>query len=104
MKAKTVALASNEPKECALDIDVTSKPGEAAWLLTDLLGREMGRVVEESPGAFRIQPAGHAVQTMASMKLEPYRTLDEALAEIERFTRGTCRRAQSGDRDEAPTP
>jgi hypothetical protein len=85
-----------------LDIDVTSEPGESAWLLTDLLGREMGRVVEEPAGAFRIHPAGHAVQTMATMKLEPYRTLDEALAEIERFTRGTCRRAHSRDRgDEA---
>jgi len=83
-----------------LDIDVTSKPDEAAWLLTDLLGREMGRVVEETSGVFRIHPAGHAMQTMATMKLEPYRTLDEALAEIERFTRGTCRRAQPSQSDE----
>jgi hypothetical protein len=40
------------------------------------------------------------MQTMATMKLEPYRTLDEALAEIERFTRGTCRRAQPSQSDE----
>lgn len=80
-----------------MDIDVTPKPDEAAWLLTDLLGRAMGRVVEEAADAFRIHPAGQALQTMASMKHGPFKTLDEALAEIERFTRGTCRRAFSGD-------
>ncbi len=80
-----------------MDIDVKPKVGETAWLLTDLLGRQMGRVAEEPAGEFRIQPAGQALQTMESMKLGPYRTLDDALAEIERFTRGTCRRVPNGD-------
>jgi hypothetical protein len=81
----------------ALDIDVTPKPDEAAWLLTDLLGRAMGRVAEEPAGEFRIEPAGQALQTMGSMKRGPFKTLDDALAEIERFTRGTCRRALRDD-------
>ena len=81
----------------ALDIDVTLNPEEAAWLLTDLLGRSMGRVVEEPPGEFRIEPAGQARHTMESMKRGPFETLDDALAEIERVTRGTCRRALRDD-------
>lgn len=76
-----------------LDIDVTPKPDEAAWLLTDLLGRPMGRVAEDPASEFRIEPAGQALQTMGSLKRGPFKTLDDALAEIERFTRGTCRRA-----------
>ena len=86
-----------------LDIDVTPKPDESAWLLTDLLGRPMGRVAEEPAGEFRIHPAGQALQTMESMKRGPYRTLDEALAEIERFTRGTCRRVLIGDPPDGAT-
>ena len=77
----------------ALDIDVTPKPEEALWLLTDLLGRAMGCVAEAPAGEFRIEPAGQALQTMESMKRGPFKTLDDALAEIERVTRGTCRRA-----------
>lgn len=92
------------PKESVLDIDVTSIPDEAAWLLTDLLGREMGRVVEEAGDAFTIHPAGQALQTMAAMKRGPYKSLDEALAEIERFTRGTCRRVLPGDHDDEAAP
>jgi hypothetical protein len=60
--------------------------------MTDLLGRAMGRVVEEPPGTFRIEAAGQARETMKAMKHGPFPTLDAALAEIERFTRGTCRR------------
>ncbi|WP_332690716.1 hypothetical protein [Bosea sp. (in: a-proteobacteria)] len=75
-----------------MDIDVTPKPNEAAWLLTDLLGRAMGHVEEAAPGDFRIHPAGQALQTMETMRRGPFKSLDDALAEIERFTRGTCRR------------
>ncbi|PZO01416.1 MAG: hypothetical protein DCF30_07380 [Hyphomicrobiales bacterium] len=85
--------------EPALDIDVTPQPEEAAWLLTDLLGRSMGRVAEEPAGEFRIEPAGQALQTMESMKRGPFATLDDALAEIERFTRGTCRRVPLDGQD-----
>lgn len=85
--------------EFRLDIDVTPKPDEAAWLLTDLLGRSMGHIAEEPEGEFRIHPAGQAIRTMEATKRGPFKTLDEALAEIERFTRGTCRRVLN---DEQP--
>ena len=65
-----------------MDIDVTPKSDEAAWLLTDLLGRPMGHVAEEPAGEFRIHPAGQALLTMEAMKCGPFRTLDDALAEI----------------------
>lgn len=82
-----------------MDIDVTRKADQAAWLLTDLLGREMGEVVEEPDGGFRIQPAGQALKTMEAMKRGPFATLDDALAEIERFTRSVCRRVDPTDRE-----
>lgn len=75
-----------------MDIDVTRKPDGAAWLLTDLLGRAMGYVEDRAEGEFMIYPAGQAIKTMQAMRLGPFRSLDAALAEIERFTRGTCRR------------
>lgn len=75
-----------------MDITVTQKADEAAWLLTDLLGRSMGEVVEERAGEFRIVAAGQALETMKAMKHGPFHSLDAALAEIERFTRSACRR------------
>jgi len=57
----------------------------------------MGRIAEEPTGEFRIEPACQAPQTMGSMKRGPFKTLDDALAEIERFTHGTCRRALRDD-------
>lgn len=80
-----------------MDIDVTPKADESGWLLTDLLGRMMGQVTEGPAGEFRIEPAGQALKTMEAMKRGPFKTLDDALAEIERFTRGTCRRVERRD-------
>ncbi len=75
-------------------MDVTvSREDESRWLLTDLLGRSMGRVVEGPDRQFTILPEGKAVETMQHLNKGPYGSLDEALAEIERHTRGTCRRA-----------
>lgn len=75
-----------------MDITVTQRDDAAVWLLTDLLGRPMGEVTEEPAGEFRIVTAGQALETMKAMKHGPYPSLDEALAEIERFTRSACRR------------
>jgi hypothetical protein len=75
-----------------VDITVTQRADEAAWLLTDLLGRPMGEITEEPAGEFRIVAAGQALETMKAMKHGPYSSLDAALAEIERFTRSACRR------------
>lgn len=76
-----------------MDIDVSRKPDGTAWLLTDLLGRAMGYIEDRAQGEFMIYPAGQALQTM---RRGPFRSLDAALAEIERFTRGTCRRVAEG--------
>lgn len=71
---------------------------ERTWILTDLLGRSMGRVRQGETHGFMIQPEGHAQETMAGMELGPHASLDAALAEIERHTRGVCRRIPEGDR------
>lgn len=81
-----------------MDIDVTRKPDGSAWLLTDLLGRAMGYVEDRAEGEFMIYPAGHAIETMQAMRRGPFGSLDAALAEIERFTRGTCRRVAEDTR------
>jgi hypothetical protein len=39
-----------------------------------------------------IHPEGHASETMAGIQQGPHASLDAALAEIERHTRGVCRR------------
>lgn len=84
-----------------MDIDVTRKPDGTAWLLTDLLGRAMGYVEDRAEGEFMIYPAGQAIETMQAMRRGPFGSLDAALAEIERFTRGTCRHVVD---DERPDP
>ncbi|KFC69232.1 hypothetical protein FG93_03278 [Bosea sp. LC85] len=76
-----------------MDITVTQRPDEAVWLLTDLLGRPMGEITENPVGEFRLVTAGQALETMKAMKHGPFPSLDAALAEIERFTRSSCRRA-----------
>jgi hypothetical protein len=75
-------------------LDVMVKPADeqGAWTLTDLLGRSMGLVAETTAGRFMIQPAGHALETMAGAALGPHASLDAALAQIETHTRGVCRR------------
>ncbi|CAN7656194.1 hypothetical protein LJR090_001487 [Bosea sp. LjRoot90] len=82
-----------------MDIDITQKPDGKAWLLTDLLGRDMGYIEDRAEGEFMIYPAGQALHTMEAMRRGPFKSLDDALAEIERFTRGTCRRQPA---DESP--
>ena len=62
------------------------------WRLTDLLGRPMGTVVQDTTG-FHILPAGEATKTMGAVHRGPHATLDAALAEIETRTRGVCRRS-----------
>jgi hypothetical protein len=75
-----------------VDVIVTQMP-DNSWGLTDLLGRDMGRVTEISAGAFMIQPAGNAIETLAAITAPTYASLDDALAAIEEHTRGVCRRA-----------
>ena len=76
-----------------MDVIVTQMPDNNSWALADLLGRDMGRVTEISAGAFMIQPAGNAIETLAAITSPTYASLDDALAAIEEHTRGVCRRA-----------
>lgn len=74
-----------------MDVMVVTEDA-TTWLLTDLLGRAMGTIVQDTRG-FVITPAGEAEKTMGMVNRGPHATLDGALAEIETRTRGVCRRA-----------
>ena len=80
-----------------MDIIVTPTIDGAAWSLTDLLGRPMGRITEASAKQFTIQPGGHALETMLGIEHGPFASLDAALAAIEKHTRGVCRRNPGQD-------
>jgi hypothetical protein len=86
-----------EIAERPLDVIVTPSPDGRAWDLADLLGRSMGRIAEASPARFVIHPDGHALETMDGMNNGPHVSLDAALAEIEKHTRGVCRRKPGQD-------
>ena len=75
-----------------MDVTVTPAGEGGPWLLVDLLGRSMGQVIATQTAAYIIEPEGLAVATMDGCNLGPHRSLDAALAEIERHTRGVCRR------------
>jgi hypothetical protein len=77
-----------------VDVVVSEMPDGKSWALTDLLGRDMGRVFEASPAVFEIKPTGNAVETMGEkIACRSFGSLDAALAAIEEQTRGVCRRA-----------
>jgi hypothetical protein len=80
-----------------MDVIVIPADGDTVWHLTDLLGRSMGNIREDAFRQFMIYPEGHAFETMADMQRGPYASLDAALAEIERHTRGVCRRSTVED-------
>jgi hypothetical protein len=80
-----------------VDVIVIPEQGGTAWLLTDLLGRSMGNIREDASHQFTIYPEGHGLETMRDIHRGPYFSLDDALAEIERHTRGVCRRATGED-------
>jgi hypothetical protein len=80
-----------------MDVIVTPAEGGTVWQLTDLLGRSMGHITASAPHQFMIHPGGHALETMAEIPQGPHASLDAALAEIERHTRGVCRRIPGED-------
>ncbi len=80
-----------------LDVIVTPVDEGTAWTLVDLLGRSMGRIAQTPSKQFNVEPEGHALETMAGIGQGPYASLDAALAEIERHTRGVCRRRPGKD-------
>jgi hypothetical protein len=80
-----------------MDVIVAREEGRAVWRLTDLLGRSMGSIAQSAPDQFAICPEGHALETMAGIERGPHASLDAALVEIEKHTRGVCRRNPSED-------
>jgi hypothetical protein len=86
-------------------MDITVKPAAdgASWALIDLLGRSMGRIVQ-SGSSLSIEPAGHAIETMQSMKHGPFATLNDVLAAIETHTRGTCQLVEAEGGSAASIP
>jgi hypothetical protein len=80
-----------------LNVDVLVKATNTVWQLTDLLGRSMGSIFENASHQFTVYPEGHGVETMVGIHQGPHASLDTALAEIERHTRGVCRRSPGED-------
>jgi len=83
-------LARRRDQSFIMDVIVTPAEEGTVWQLTDLLGRSMGRITASAPRQFMIYPEGHASETMAGIQRGPHASLDAA--EIERHTRGVCRR------------
>ena len=52
----------------------------------------MGCIEKISDERFNIRPAGQALETIVAVAHGHYDSLDAALAEIEKHTRGVCRR------------
>ena len=75
-----------------MDVIVTAAERGTVWQLRDLFGRSMGSITESGANQFTFCPEGHALETMAGMQKGPHVSLDAVLAEIERRTRGICRR------------
>jgi hypothetical protein len=70
---------------------IVKQSNSTTWVMIDLLGRPMGEVVEQPKGEFTIAPCGSAIGTTSGLKLSSFSSLDAALAEVERHTRGRCR-------------
>jgi hypothetical protein len=87
--SRRLAICNRSRKANSMDMKV--KPlGNGRWILIDLLGREIGDVLEVDE-RFKINPNGHGVEALRGAALGPFQCLDDALAEIERHTRGLCR-------------
>jgi hypothetical protein len=73
-----------------MDITVKAAGDGTKWELIDLLGRSMGTITK-SGSEFTIVLSDHAIKTTKLLARGTYTSLDMALAEIEKHTRGTCR-------------
>ena len=80
-----------------MDLIVTPAGDGKVWHLMDLLGRSMGSIAKVSATQFTIHPGGHALETMVGIEHGPFASLDDALAAIEKHTRGVCRRNPGED-------
>ena len=84
-----------------MDVTVKATGEGGPWQLTDLLRRSMG-TISRSRDEFTIVPGGHALETMQAMKQGPFPSLDAALAENKKHTRGTCRLDEAGQAPAIP--
>ena len=80
-----------------MDVIVTPADDRKVWNLMDLLGRSMGSIAKVSATQFTIHPGGNALKTMVGIDHGPFASLDDALAAIEKHTRGVCRRNPGED-------
>jgi hypothetical protein len=60
------------------------------WSLADLLGRPLGRIVEEPDNRFILEPNERGRELLPDAKPGPHQSLDDALTEIRKYARGTC--------------
>lgn len=72
----------------AIDVVVTPA-GLNRWFLHDRLARTVG-TISKSDDRFRIEPDG---QALTGISFGPFKSLDLAMSEIERHTKGTCQLA-----------
>jgi len=82
-----------------MDITVT-RTTSTVWSLVDLLGRPLGRIIEEPGTRFAIE-ATERGKASANLVLGSYPSLDEALSAIEKHARGTCRLAKGDEEDDS---
>jgi hypothetical protein len=74
----------------AIDVEVVPATLDA-WDLRDRLGRPVGKITR-SNGAFRIEQVPSS-QRLSGMTFGPFKTLDAAMSEIEKHTKGACQLA-----------
>jgi hypothetical protein len=72
-----------------MDINVTRTDWNV-WSLADLLGRPLGRIIEEPKKRFMIEPDGRGRELMARVNCGAHASLNEALTAIENHTHGMC--------------
>lgn len=74
-----------------MEIVVTPSTDETPYRLTDRLGRPVGEIEEHPRLGFTVRPTpGGALDEMTALTVP---TLDEAMAAIEKHTKGACQLA-----------
>ena len=82
-----------------MDIAVT-RTTSSIWSLVDLLGRPLGRIIEEPGRRFIIEPNERGKDTLADVVRGPHPSLEEALSAIEKHTHGTCQLTKGDEEDD----
>ena len=80
------ALPDTISEKTGLDINV-AKGETSEWIMKDLLGRPLGRILELPNGKFEIEPSG----ALYLPRERTHATLEGALRSIEEQTKNVCR-------------